>query len=49
MGLPMRLKLTHEGLLVKLATMFLVIYQAFFLDVAQGHVNGASNETETYS
>ena len=25
-----------------------VIYSAFFLDVAQGHMNGAPNETQTH-
>ena len=25
-----------------------VIYESFCLDVAQGHMNGASNETQTH-
>ena len=28
---------------------FVVIYKAFYLDVAQGHMKGAPNETRTHS
>ena len=55
----MRFRLTHEGVLVKLANHyttqgthqldFLVIYLAFILDVALGHMNGALSEIQTYS
>ena len=54
----MRLELTRVSLLVKLANRCttkdaldtpIVIYDALCLDVAQGHINGAPNETRTHS
>ena len=55
----MRLELTRVGLLVELANHYTTrgaltyieeeIYKAFCVDVAQGHMKGAPNETRTHS
>ena len=56
-GAPMRLELTRESLLVKLANHYttrgaqncntIVIYEVFCFDVVQGRMNGAPDEIRT--
>ena len=38
-----------DNLLYNKISVYIVIYEAFCLDVAQGKTNGASNETQTHS
>ena len=59
MGNPMRLELTHKGLIVQFANHYTTwgarhnsksnSLNFLCLDAVQGHMNGAPNETRTYS